>query len=141
MSMRPDRLGGMRACLIAFLVGCNYFGSDATVSPDAAIDAGRPVSPVTRAECETRAREMAGYGAVCATVYMFDAPADNPLGHVEGCVPEIYLDEAQAKYGAARPSNDPRFAGDAEPPCIWTCPEVVDCNAYDSCLCPGPAAP
>lgn len=136
MSMRRDTLDAMRHWLMALVMaGC---GSDPQVmfTPDA----GRAVSPMTRDECEARVQELGNYGAMCATVYAFDAPAANPLGHVEGCVPDVYLDEAQAKYGPAHPSTDPRFAGVAMPPCIWTCPEVVDCNAYDSCLCPSPPA-
>lgn len=72
----------------------------------------------------------------CGNVYMFDAPADNPLGHVELCVnvdddPDA-LPDAEAVYGPAEPT--PRHEG----LCIWCC--SGDCgrggNAYSGTWCP-----
>ncbi len=102
----------------------------------------RPLAHPDRTQCEQQAASL---GQQCATVWMFEMPASNPLGHVEKCVPFAYLDEAVKLYGGARPSDDERFEPYArlgiDPPCIWSCPEVADCNAYDSCECPSPPAP
>lgn len=85
-------------------------------------------------------------GSECATVYEFAEPASNELGHVEMCVPDRYLEEAESLHGLARPSTDPRFTKYTDglvrppppfPPCWWQCPATVEgCNAYDTCYVP-----
>ena len=105
---------------------------------DVEAEPARALAHPDRAACEAQAAEL---GQLCGTVWMFDVPAENPLGRLEKCIPEIYLDAAVEEFGPALPSDDERFAPyvamGIDPPCIWSCPEVVDCNAYDSCLCPG----
>lgn len=56
----------------------------------------------------------------CGHVYLFEAVADNPLGHVELCVDDDgdpdALAAAEAVYGLAEPT--PRHEG----LCVWGCP-------------------
>jgi hypothetical protein len=109
------------------LTACNFFESEPEQET-------RPLATQSRVECEAQATDL---GFECATVYLFQMAADNPLGQIEKCVPARYLDEAVTRYGGARVSDDSRFdvyAGD--PPCVWSCPEAVDCNAWDGCDCP-----
>ena len=77
----------------------------------------------------------------CGHVYMYEALADNPLGHVELCVddeehdaPE-QLDSAERMYGTYELT--PRHQG----LCVSTCeepsplPDGKGCNAYNGCWC------
>jgi hypothetical protein len=76
----------------------------------------------------------------CGSVYMFEAEADNELGHVEMCLdlddhPED-LESAEALFGPAVPT--PRHQG----VCVVTCDEPSPlpggrgCNCLTSSYCP-----
>lgn len=58
--------------------------------------------------------------------------------HVEKCVPERYLLDAQRMHGAAWPSDHERFAkytlGLVDPPCFWCA--APGANALDGCWVP-----
>lgn len=97
----------------------------------AACTAAEHVDP-ERDRCEIEAELR---GAECAVVYQFAAPYPNELGYVELCVPERYLDDAQARYGVAHPSESPRFEqythGLVDPPCFWCASPGA--NALNGC--------
>lgn len=83
-------------------------------------------------------REAEARGAECATVYAFAQPALNDLGHVELCVPERYLAEAEAKHGPSWPSDHERFTritqGLVDPKCFWCASPGA--NAFNGCFVP-----
>ena len=77
----------------------------------------------------------------CGKVYQFDIPVENPLGLLELCVPLPTTDplrptlaQAEAEFGPATLSTDPRFNGANL--CWWACPSMRGCNSYSGCYCP-----
>jgi hypothetical protein len=121
------------ATLAVFAFGLLYA---TLVSGCAAVESIEPSS-------DTSACERLSPTGECATVYAFAEPADNELGHVELCVRERDLDQAQSQHGIAWPSDSERFAKYAaigiDPPCFWCC--TGDCgrgaNAFNGTFCGG----
>lgn len=83
---------------------------------------------------ETLDRECRERGLICARVYEFSTPADNPLGLVEMCVREEDLALAESIYGDSMWTSHERFdryyAIGVEPMCVWCA--GFGCNAYGS---------
>jgi hypothetical protein len=90
-------------------------------------------------------REAALRGAECAVVYAFAEPALNDLGHVELCVPERYLEDAERRHGPSWPSDHERFTrvtqGLVAPRCFWACPGIVGANALNGSWVPEGGCP
>lgn len=80
-------------------------------------------------------REAEARGAECAVVYEF-AMLATPERHVEKCVPDRFLEDAERAHGPSWPSDDERFTrytrGLIDPPCFWG-GVGPGCNAYDGC--------
>ncbi len=73
----------------------------------------------------------AAYHAPCGHVYEFLATADNELGHVELCVLDEDLADAERAWGPSMLSTHPRF-NDGNL-CLLRCDGGKGCNALSGC--------
>jgi hypothetical protein len=89
-------------------------------------------------------REAEARNAECATVYEF-AMLATPFRHVELCVPERYLADAERRHGPSWPSDHERFTrvtqGLVDPLCFWACPGIVGANAFNGSWVPDGGCP
>jgi hypothetical protein len=113
----------MRALVLVLLASCSVVG---WVEDKGASAGGVAVELVA---CPTDLID-------CGHVFLCEAPANNPLDHVEICINDDGdnddFAQAERKYGTCAPT--PRHQG----LCRYHCDGGAGCNAYNGCYCGAP---